>query len=85
MRGRGTNEGEAAVSAFQRVKAVVVTGQTATAQLACGHAVTLYRQVRGGRVAWATRRGEATSLSTKSRECAECAQAAAERGRGWTE
>lgn len=77
------------MTVYRRVVNQNVGNQTVVETLECGHDLTLYRQVRGGRVTWATTRGQATGLSTKSRECepctAEAARADEERTRGWRE
>lgn len=74
---------------IRRVTGKFVGDQTATVYLECDHAVTLYRQIRTGRVTWCTQAGEATGLSTRSRECPTCTREAAEadaaQKRGWRE
>jgi len=72
------------VSVFRRVVGRDVGEHTVTETLECGHLNTLYRQVRGNRVAWCNLRGQATNLHAKTRECAECEAEARERERGWT-
>lgn len=69
---------------IRRVTGHFVGDQTATVFLECDHEVTLYRQIRRGRVTWCTQAGLATGLSVKTRECPTCGREAAERERGWT-
>jgi hypothetical protein len=74
---------------YRRVVSRTIGDQTTVENLECGHAVILYRQVRAGRVTWSTRNGQATGLSSKSRECETCATEAeneaieADRRRRW--
>jgi hypothetical protein len=56
---------------------------TVTEHLECGHGNTLYRQARGGRVAWCNRAGAPTNLDARSRECETCERAAGDQP-GWT-
>lgn len=75
------------MTVMRRVVSRDVGERTATETLECGHVNTLYRQVRGNRVAWCSQRGAATNLSATSRECPACAdeerEREAARTRGW--
>ena len=58
--------------AMRRVVRRTVGAHTATERLECGHDNVLYREVRGGKVTWVSRRGHRTALTNRSRECAAC-------------